>query len=143
MKKYGYPFSRSFYAIVANALAAAGAKVVAFDLIFDQEQPQDQLGDQMLVEVTSNYENIIHGWNASLRMPPASLAPYGPSIPSPIPDLPGESEFYNAVGSVQLPYADLLRGKKDDRKCSGSQLHPRYRRAGPALGWPAHSGVDN
>ena len=109
MKKYGYPFSRSFYAIVANALAAAGAKVVAFDLIFDQEQPQDQLGDQMLVEVTSNYENIIHGWNASLRMPPASLAPYGPSIPSPIPDLPGESEFYNAVGSVQLPYADLLR----------------------------------
>ena len=63
----------------------------------------------MLPEVTSNHENIIRGWNASLRMPPASLAPYGPSIPSPIPDLPGESEFYNVVGSAQLPYPDLLR----------------------------------
>ena len=53
VKKYGFPFSRRYYAIVANALIAAGAKVVAFDYIFDQEQPQDPLGDEMLMTVTS------------------------------------------------------------------------------------------
>ncbi len=66
VKKYGFPFSRGHYAIVANALANAGAKVVAFDYIFDQERPYDKVGDQMLVEVTSSNENTIHAWSAGL-----------------------------------------------------------------------------
>jgi len=109
VKEYGFPFSRSYHAIVANALSNVGAKVVAFDYIFDQERPQDRLGDQMLVEVTSNHENIIHGWNASLRKTPMSWTPYESDIPSPIPELPLESELYNTVGSIHLPYPDLLR----------------------------------
>ena len=108
VKKYGFPFSRRYYAIVANALIAAGAKVVAFDYIFDQEQPQDPLGDEMLMTVTSDYENIIHSWNASLRKGSVSWETSESDIPSALPELTSESELYYTAGNISLPYSYLL-----------------------------------
>jgi len=108
-KKLGFPFSRRYHAIVANALAAAGAKVVAFDYIFDQERPQDQVGDGMLAEVTFNNKNVIYAWNASLSMTPTISLPSEPDIPSSIPDLSIDSGLYNTAGNIYLPYPHLLR----------------------------------
>lgn len=59
-EELGFPLSREYYAIVANALDAIGAKVIAFDCVFDQERPHDKSGDLMLTEVTSSSENVIH-----------------------------------------------------------------------------------
>jgi len=109
-KEYGFPFSRRYYAIVANALTSVGTKVVAFDYIFDHERPQDKLGDQMLVGVTSNNENVIHAWNASLRKSPVSSVYSEYDVPGAItPELSLESGLYNTAGSIYLPYPHLLR----------------------------------
>jgi len=108
-KKLSFPFSRRYHAIVANALAAAGAKVIAFDYIFDQERPQDQVGDGMLAEVTFNNKNVIGAWNASLNKTPTISLPSESDIPSSIPDLSIESGLYNTVGNIYLPYPHLLR----------------------------------
>lgn len=112
VKKYGFPFSRSYYAVVANALAAAGAKVIAFDYIFDQERLQDELGDQMLVEVTLNNENVIHTWNASLSRNPASSVPAESSVPLPVQGLLTDLKLYSTAGNIYLPYSQLLRASK-------------------------------
>jgi adenylate cyclase len=112
-KEYGFPFSRRYYAILANALAAVGVKVIAFDYIFDQERPEDQLGDQMLVEVTSLNENVIHAWNASLRKASVSSNTlnryYQSGIPSSLPELLLGSRLYNTTSTIYLPYPHLLR----------------------------------
>jgi adenylate cyclase len=110
VKQYGFPFSRGYYAIAANVISAAGAKVVAFDYIFDQEQTQDKEGDQMLVEVTSSNENVIHGWNANLSGK-ASVSSVSSELGIASATTRGlllESGLYNTAGNIYLPYPDLL-----------------------------------
>ncbi len=130
VNKYGFPFSRRHHAIVAKTLADAGAKVIAFDYIFDQERPQDKSGDLTLAAVTSSYENVIHAWNVSLREIPArnvianewrrgwrrtKQSVYSESdIPSAIPELSLESGLYNTAGNIYLPYPRLLRASRSE-----------------------------
>jgi len=111
VRKLGVPpFSRRYYAIVTSALVDAGAKEVALDYIFEEERPQDNMGNQMLVKVISLNEDVILGWNASELCTPAisSVSP-GIKVPSAIDiKLSPESALYNTSGTISLPYPSLL-----------------------------------
>ena len=110
VKEWGFPFSRGYHAIVTNTVAAAGAKVVALDYIFEKELPQDNKGDQMLVEAISHNEGVILGWNASELREPA-ISPVSPEIEIPPPidiKLSSELGLYNTSGTISLPYPSLL-----------------------------------
>ena len=107
----GNSFSREHYAVVANSLANE-AKTVAFDCLFDQERPDNELGDEMLVEVTSKNSNIIHVWDASLSDKPA-ISDLPESVSSfPILEMQIRSGLYHITNPIHLPYPDLLEVSK-------------------------------
>ena len=62
----------------------------------------------MLMTVTSDHENIIHSWNASLRKGSVSWETSESDIPSALPELTSESELYYTAGNISLPYSYLL-----------------------------------
>jgi len=109
VEKLGFPFSRRYHAVLANALSAAGAKVVAFDLIFNREFPQDGLGDRMLAEVTTERGNVVHAWYSSLGWEPAGAVAVGHRPPLEAVVRPGRGTLY-AAGDLLLPYRDLSEG---------------------------------
>ena len=79
MKASGYPFPRDVYAKVCDRLFAVGAKVVAFDIIFQTpsaadpafKQALDQYHNQVVVGLRFNDEST------SVDIPPQSLLPSG------------------------------------------------------------------
>jgi adenylate cyclase len=82
LMKDGFPFSREVYADVCDRLIGAGAKVVAFDLIFQKPFPADEIFQQALdkyhdhVVIGSNFtSDLANGRSTTFSLPPASLLP--------------------------------------------------------------------
>jgi len=74
LEQYGFPLSRRYYAIVADALLEHGAKAVGFDIFFDEVSRGDSSGDLLLNEVTKIQDNVVHAMELSIVRSPRGVA---------------------------------------------------------------------
>lgn len=77
MRENGFPFPREAYADACDRLLAAGAKVVAFDILFQKPSPTDPPFQQALDKY---HDQVVIGLNinddsTSCSVPPTSLLP--------------------------------------------------------------------
>lgn len=109
------PYSRGAYALILEELRQAGAKVVAFDILFDQENATDPDGDRRFADVLAGGGSILgaqaqpgtaaampadfHASLWSIRGHPGRVAH---SIVAPHPSFRGAS----GVGTVRLHTGD-------------------------------------
>jgi len=111
---YGHwPLPRETYALLADAMQAAGAQAIGFDLLFLGTNSDDPVSDRLLAEVTRDQENLVHSISF-LSQDPALGAGAGADMP---PDSqvtlirhgrPAGGARLASAHRVILPYDDLL-----------------------------------
>ncbi|MCX7641062.1 MAG: CHASE2 domain-containing protein [Elusimicrobiales bacterium] len=65
IEKYGWPFQRKYYAYAIEKLNSYGVKVIAFDVLFVDQDRANLLSDKIFVNTVSKYNNIILGVSLS------------------------------------------------------------------------------
>jgi serine phosphatase RsbU (regulator of sigma subunit) len=115
---YGHkwPLPRNTYALLIDALEEAGARAIAFDLLFIDANTENPQYDQLLASVTAAHPNVVHAIGFP---PPRSSAAEANHLPEEIRGLLRARSL--AVGhvdaaewsSVSLPFADLLRAARE------------------------------
>jgi adenylate cyclase len=108
MHAKGFPFPREVYADVCDTLFAAGAKVVAFDLIFQTSSPSDPVFQQALAKY---HDGAVIGFpinadSTTCRVPPATILPSGDPLDAQVGFLNFWRDTDNTIRSAQ--YRDNL-----------------------------------
>ncbi len=119
MKRDGWPWSREVHAMVIERLVKAGARVVAFDMLFPTERPGD---DALRAALERHGDKVVIGANidpttSSVTLPAPSLVPPGSSLDPRVgyvnvwPDFDGvvRRAYYRLTEEnvAVLPMADL------------------------------------
>ncbi|MDZ7808693.1 MAG: adenylate/guanylate cyclase domain-containing protein [Gracilimonas sp.] len=106
---YKYPWPTNLHAKLVDNLNRAGAKVIAFDVIFDNQDTYDLNNDSLFAESLKKHENVILGGELQVN-PNAVSELYSPLFPNTVllnsnpnkpglvkvfPDLDGAIRTYN------------------------------------------------
>jgi len=110
-----WPLPRENYAMVIDALTAAGVEAVGLDLLFLGENRDDPAGDAMLAAVTAAHPNVVH----SIGFEPNDVSLGGAlGIPADSTALiehgrPVSRQRLAVAQSVSLPYDALLASARE------------------------------
>jgi len=122
MRAKGFPFPREVYAEACYRLFGAGAKVVAFDLLFQTPSPSDPLFQQALDKYR---DQVVFGLNfnddsTSYTLPPPSLLP----SQDPLDDRLGYFNFWQDSDNV-VRHAQYRNNLEYENQQDGAEKLPK------------------